>query len=761
MATVFKARDPALDRYVAVKVLPSYDAQDSTFISRFTQEARSIARLRHPNILQVYDSGDDKGFAFIVTEFIPGGTLHQKLVGPLGLDETLAILRPLAEALDYAHSQGIVHRDIKPANALIDTDSKPVLADFGLSKLMQYSSSLTAPQAALGTPEYMSPEQAMGQDTDRRSDLYSLGIVAYQMLVGEPPFHADTPAATLMAHVHQPLPLPEGVDLNINAAVKAFLIKATAKNPSDRYSSATEMVRVLEQASDPSPGTEPEASPTVVVPAASSEAVLSTDIPVIGASARSYLTRQRLVLGLGLSLVVVVSLGLFGVFFLRGGSEPGDQVETVVSGPTVLPSSSPVTPATASAVGGPVSSPTTVPSEPTPSTSLAEALASLEETIAQIQSRIVLLRRLTPHEEPTTNLRTREQLAVLANGFFKREFIRDQVFMLGELYKTLGLLDEGDDLEQITADILMQQVSALYDDESQELYVLSDAAAIGPVEELSYASVFMAALQQQTFDVSLLRQQARENDNFDQYRAVTAFITGEVAQAQQGYVSSFFSEEDVEKLREPLPENKLTTAPDVVRKTVLFPNREGSNFIAEVFNAGGSGDAVNQIYENPPVSTEQIIHPGKYLSGEKPDIPDLPDLESVLGRGWGLTSENTMGELLLRTYLEEHLSESNAASAAEGWGGDRYALLLGPEAERLLALLINWDTPEDSADFFRAYQEFAGTKTGEEAAILPEGPYQTRWITPEVTLFIRQDEGSTLLIIADDETLIEKALSAF
>ena len=159
MATVFKARDPALDRYVAVKVLPSYDAQNSTFISRFTQEARSIARLRHPNILQVYDSGDDKGFAFIVTEFIPGGTLHQKLVGPLGLDETLAILRPLAEALDYAHSQGIVHRDIKPANVLIDTDSKPVLADFGLSKLMQYSSSLTAPQTALGTPVSCPPNK--------------------------------------------------------------------------------------------------------------------------------------------------------------------------------------------------------------------------------------------------------------------------------------------------------------------------------------------------------------------------------------------------------------------------------------------------------------------------------------------------------------------------------------------------------------------------------------------------------------------------
>ena len=189
MATVFRCHDPNLDRFVAVKVLPSYYTQDPTFVGRFSQEARTVARLNSPNILQIYDFGEDKGFTYIVSELVPGGTLQDRLVGePMPLEEVLWYMKPLARALDYAHAEGILHRDLKPANVLLTDDASPILADFGLARMLESASRFTQPNQALGTPEYMAPEQAMGVDGDKLSDLYSLGIMLYQMILGTVPF---------------------------------------------------------------------------------------------------------------------------------------------------------------------------------------------------------------------------------------------------------------------------------------------------------------------------------------------------------------------------------------------------------------------------------------------------------------------------------------------------------------------------------------------------------------------------------------------
>ena len=198
MATVFRCHDPNLDRMVAVKVLPSFSAEDPTFVGRFEQEAQTVARLNHPNILQIFDFGDDKGFSYIVSELVSGGDLQDRLRGEaMSVEEVLKYMSPLAEALDYAHSQGIVHRDLKPANVLLDEDQRPILADFGLARMLESATRFTQAQQALGTPEYMAPEQAMGADADHRSDLYAFGIMVYQLILGETPFHADTPAAPL------------------------------------------------------------------------------------------------------------------------------------------------------------------------------------------------------------------------------------------------------------------------------------------------------------------------------------------------------------------------------------------------------------------------------------------------------------------------------------------------------------------------------------------------------------------------------------
>jgi len=171
MATVYKAYHPALDRYVAIKVLPDFFAEDEEYRERFQQEARSIARLKHPNILNIFDFGQEAGITFLVMELVEGGTLSDRLGGQMELQDVVAFLRPPASALDHALAYGVLHRDIKPLNILIHRDGTPVLADFGLAK-MAASRKLTASGIVLGTPEYMSPEQATGANIGPPSDIY-------------------------------------------------------------------------------------------------------------------------------------------------------------------------------------------------------------------------------------------------------------------------------------------------------------------------------------------------------------------------------------------------------------------------------------------------------------------------------------------------------------------------------------------------------------------------------------------------------------
>ena len=249
MATVFRAYDPELDRPVAVKVMPSFQAEDPTFVERFRQEAQSIARLNHPNIIQVYDFGEDKGFTFIVMEYVTGGTLSRHVTEALPLEDVLEWVSPVAQALDYAHSQSIIHRDIKPANVLVEASGKPKLSDFGLARLLQGSAGLTRKDAVLGTPAYMAPEQALGRPADQKSDLYSFGVIVYEMLVGQVPFRGGTATETLMAHIHQPVPPPTATDPHFDARLEAVLIRALSKDPVDRYETADELIQALSSAS--------------------------------------------------------------------------------------------------------------------------------------------------------------------------------------------------------------------------------------------------------------------------------------------------------------------------------------------------------------------------------------------------------------------------------------------------------------------------------------------------------------------------------
>ena len=252
MANVYKAHHPTLDRYVAVKVLPEFFAEDERYRDRFQQEARSIARLKHPNILGIFDFGQSDGITYLVLELVEGGTLAESLGTPMELEDAVRILRPLARALDYAHSQGILHRDIKPSNILIQSDGTPVLADFGLAKMAASDRRLTASGAVMGTPEYMSPEQVVGEEIGSASDLYSFAVVAYEMLTGRVPFQSDTPGAVLLSHMNEAMPPTRELVGELSAHVEDALRKGLAKAPRDRYVNASQFVDALTPAAWPS-----------------------------------------------------------------------------------------------------------------------------------------------------------------------------------------------------------------------------------------------------------------------------------------------------------------------------------------------------------------------------------------------------------------------------------------------------------------------------------------------------------------------------
>jgi ligand-binding sensor domain-containing protein len=255
MATVFKAYQPSMDRYVAIKILPSHFTEDESFVGRFAQEARALARLEHPHILPVHDYGEQEGTTYLVMRYVRAGTLKDLITreGPLDLKEVARVLAQVGGALDYAHSQDVIHRDIKPSNVLIDERGNTFLTDFGIAKLVAETAQFTASGAVIGTPAYMSPEQGMGMPVDCRCDIYSLGVVLYELVTGRVPFEAETPLAVLLKHVNDPLPLPRQIKPDLPEAVERVILKAMAKSPDDRFQSAQQMVDALAEAVSGSP----------------------------------------------------------------------------------------------------------------------------------------------------------------------------------------------------------------------------------------------------------------------------------------------------------------------------------------------------------------------------------------------------------------------------------------------------------------------------------------------------------------------------
>ena len=250
MATVWRARDQVLARTVAVKILRDDLANDPEFLERFRREAIAAARLNHPSIINVFDTGTDEGVVFIVMEFFDGRTLAEILTGAGALDpeRVVELVSPVLEALGFAHSQGVVHRDVKPANILVSDDGRVKVTDFGIAKaVVEAGADLTTTGSMLGTVQYLSPEQVEGSPVDPRSDLYSTGAVAYELLAGRPPFRAETPVATAMMRLTtNPKPLRD-IRPGLPRELEATVSRAMAVRPEDRFPSADAMRTALQR----------------------------------------------------------------------------------------------------------------------------------------------------------------------------------------------------------------------------------------------------------------------------------------------------------------------------------------------------------------------------------------------------------------------------------------------------------------------------------------------------------------------------------
>jgi serine/threonine protein kinase len=410
-AEVYKAFHPALKREVALKVLLQEVSTDHDWVRRFRQEAELLGRLDHPHILPIYDAGEHDGRPFLVMKYIVDTTtLRSQLQGnPWPLNRVVKVVTQVADALDAAHKAGVVHRDIKPSNILVTPDLRCSVFDFGIAKPCRRGDTTTGSDLIVGTPEFMSPEQCKGDRIDQRSDVYSLGVVTYQMLTGHVPFSAETAVGILMKHLTEPLPIPPA-GVALPPAVNGVLRKAMARDPNERFSSAGEFAQSLERSADQ--------RATVTIHASG----IRRAIPRLKALALPGTRKLRLSTS---ALVVAGSLGLVFVLWPASSATP-PETEGLI-----LPPSAPLADVIA---GQDSSAPEEVPVPETAPSTKTTNLATLEiESAEEVQ--VFLDGKLlgkAPGAFPS--LTPGEHIVVLEAGPGRREE-KELVFMAGSTHR--------------------------------------------------------------------------------------------------------------------------------------------------------------------------------------------------------------------------------------------------------------------------------------------------------------------------------------
>jgi len=387
MGAVYKGHDPFLNRQVAIKLLAPHLVWEKAFVERFMREARAVAQLHHPNIVSIYDVGQDGNNYYFVMAYLPGGSLKQLITqrGRLTPAEALPILRQLADALDYAHGKGLVHRDVKPVNVMFDERSQVILTDFGIVKAVE-ESRLTGTGAAIGTPHYMSPEQIKGMEVDARTDQYALGIVAFEMLTGRVPFDADTTTAILFKQVSEPPPSATACCPDLPPTVEPALNRALAKSPAERYASCGDFVSALELALGQLVVQRPVAPSPIATRPAQPTAPAST----MSSAARRGLPGWAWAIGAGglLMCLIAVVIAAVGIKALGPKLTTTTPTQAVAIRNTTVPVSTQAPPSLPPSATAPRSTPTRLPSSAvnTPMASPALGSTVVPQPVAAISS---------------------------------------------------------------------------------------------------------------------------------------------------------------------------------------------------------------------------------------------------------------------------------------------------------------------------------------------------------------------------------------
>ncbi len=387
----------------------------------------------------------------------------------------------------------------------------------------------------------------------------------------------------------------------------------------------------------------------------------------------------------------------------------------------------------------------------------------IDEILDHIGDKVTQIRGLSSPSELRHEFQTREEFSMMASdALIDDETLRETERLKG-LCVVLDLCAPSDDLLQISLSIGREGVLGFYEPEDRVLTLVTGTDEAGPLTWLTYAHEYTHAVQDEEFDLSVIRS---EEDTFDSSMAELALIEGDAALTEYLFYETLPPEQQSAlavllegRTAEYSNSQEVAQAPRIISETLGWEYDAGLGFAFRLYLENGF-DTINAAFDDPPRSTEQIIHPEKYLAGEAPHPVELPDLATALGNNWSLHDTGVLGELLTNVYLDTFLTDQVARDAAEGWGGDRYALLKNDEAETLLALRFSWDTPADAAEFYQAYVDLAAEKGRGQWELAETGQGLQLWVGESISVHLSLEADNTLVVIGPDRATVDAVVDA-